>query len=131
MGHFSVSQRRDLGRKIRDYKEKSFPGRGGGNRLAAHLGVTPKLLSQWISGAKEPTMIQLHSLAKIFGASMQQLCSIPKIKKAKGHVTGLEMILDVTELYKAMRAKKTNRKQEMQIGKCVKSVVHNELKDIF
>lgn len=131
MGNFSASQRRKLGQTIRDYKEKNFPGKGGGNRLAQRLGIRPQLLSQWIGGSKEPTILQLHSLAKTFGISIQELCAMPKIRKTKSNVTGLEMVSEITDLYKSARTKGINPKRERQIMTTIKSLISSELNDVI
>lgn len=131
MGDFSAKQRRKLGQTIRDHKEKKFPGRGGGNRLAQELGIRPQLLSQWIGGVKEPTMLQLYALAKAFGISIQELCAMPKIKKSKGKVTGLDMVSEITDLYKLAHINKISAQRERRFLTTIKSMISNELDDVI
>lgn len=131
MGEFSVKERRELGKKIREYKERTFPERGSGIEIASRLGVTPQRLSQWMGGIKEPTPMQLHQLANLFSVTIQELCDRPKVKKSRGKTPGLDLIMEITEKYKNIGSKKITKKHDQQFMQEIKSVMNLELVDLL
>ena len=65
-----------LVRKIRNHKKRCFPGKGGGVRLAAEIGVPPQTVSDWLNGRRTPTFRQIYLLTKTFNVSPIELCGI-------------------------------------------------------
>lgn len=63
-------------KNIRRYKQKSFPGKGSGIRLAEEIGTTPQMISNWLNGSRLPTITQLYRLATAFEVSPLELCGI-------------------------------------------------------
>ena len=129
MPTFNAEQRKTLGRKIREGKDRFFPGRGGCGRLAAELGITPQLLSHWMGGSRAPEPTQLAALAKLFHVSILELCSLPKLKKAKETPSALDVIVDVTKGRKAARSLRKNNKHFSESVSTIKTFIEKELDD--
>ena len=90
MQTLTKTQLKQLAVNIRSCRDKYFPERGGGNRLAKAIGVSPQLMSQWVNGARMPPVEKLHALAKVFGISMQALCGLPEAAKPPRRLTKLQ-----------------------------------------
>ena len=54
MIRLTAKQQKQLARKIRTCKNKLFPERGGGKKLAALLDISPQLLTNWMAGTRLP-----------------------------------------------------------------------------
>jgi transcriptional regulator with XRE-family HTH domain len=63
---------------IRTFKEKKFPGRGGSKKCADALGVTPQQWSPWEIGTRGPDEKTLKAIAKMFGATVEDLLREPE-----------------------------------------------------
>lgn len=90
MQTLTKTQLKQLAENIRSYRDKHFPERGGGNRLAKAIGVSPQLMSQWANGARMPPAKKLHALAKVFGVSIQALCGLPEAAKPPRRLTKVQ-----------------------------------------
>ncbi len=87
-------------KKIRHYKGKCFPGKGGGVRLAEEIGATPQSISNWIHGSKLPSMSQMYSLAKAFDVSPLELCGMRRkrtLKTGMPHIAVFQKLLQYCE----------------------------------
>lgn len=111
MPEFTSKERVALGKKIREGKDKFFPGRGGCGRLAGELGITPQLLSHWMSGRRLPEPAQMAALAKLFNVSILKLCSLPQISKTKGAPWSFDVAIDLLKKYKKMRLSPSGRQR--------------------
>lgn len=120
MPKFTSKERVALGRKIREGRNKYFPGRGGCSRLARELGITPQLLSHWMSGRRLPEPMQIAELAKLFNISIMQLCSLPKIRKTREPPSSYAVIIDLLKKYIEMRLSPKGRKN---IDKPLKEII--------
>lgn len=124
MVHFSAKQKRNLAKKLRTLKDKTYPERGGGKELAARLGISPQLLSNWLNGSRTPSLLHLGRLARIFDVSVQELCSLPQTKH---RLSAWEIIIDLTKLREQSRRKvamsHTDRKRLEELN----MLISNEL----
>lgn len=77
MSKLTQREKKSVVRNIKLYKKRLYPERGGGNRLANELGISPQLLSQWVKGTRTPTLEKLIVLADVFNISIQELCGQP------------------------------------------------------
>lgn len=128
MAQLGAKHRTQLGKKIREYKDRMFPERGSGKKLAELLGISPQLLSNWMHGSKEPTPVQLAELAELFNTSIQELCSLPRIKRK---ASGLDIIVDITKYRNSAKMKRIRSKVEQQRVKDIKDIIINNLKDFM
>lgn len=131
MPELTATQRRDLGRKIREGKERLYPGRGGCGRLAAELGITPQTLSHWMNGNRLPEPGHLAMLAKLFHVSILELCSFPKIKPKRKRPSALDLIMDITETQKLAGESRNKRRKLTQETRLLNSLIKNELGDLL
>ncbi len=115
MQTLTKSQLKRLAENIRSCRDKQFPERGGNNRLAKAIGVSPQMLSQWVNGARMPPIEKLQALANVFGLSIQALCGLPEEAKPPKRLTKIQqgrlaaidtMILLLTRQRDALLGKK-------------------------
>ena len=93
MQHLPKRNKEILVKKIRYYKDLHFPGKGSGMRLAEEVGVAPQMLSNWLSGKRLPTSMQLYRLSKAFDVSPLELCGIRSKNKEPDHIETLFSLL--------------------------------------
>lgn len=93
MYRLSAHQKTILIKKIKYYKKLHFPGRGSGARLAEEIGVPPQTVSNWLSGSRQPTPMQLYRLAIAFNVSPFELCGFRQEKTKSVELSLLEGIL--------------------------------------
>lgn len=127
MANFSAKQRKTLAAQIKKFKEKKYPGRGSGNRLAKDLGVSPQTLSYWINGAREPSSLQLHDMAGLFGVSVQELFGMGKVARINPKILSLDLIRDITNARIFAIKKKCDRKAEKKRLSTIKTLISKEL----
>ncbi|MCD8349182.1 MAG: helix-turn-helix transcriptional regulator [Planctomycetaceae bacterium] len=84
------SQLKRMAENIRSCRDKQFPERGGNNRLAKAIGVSPQTLSQWINGSRMPPIEKLQALVTVFGISIQALCGLPEAAKPPRRLTKVQ-----------------------------------------
>ena len=95
MYRLSARNKAVLAKKIRHYKQLHFPGKGGGARLAAEIGVPPQTVSNWLSGTRQPTFSQLYRLAIAFNVSPLDLCGIRKDKPPQRESPEVSTLRDI------------------------------------
>lgn len=106
----SAKEKKTVVRNIRLHRKRLYPERGGGNRLAKKLGISPQLLSQWTSGVRAPTLDKLIALAEAFGISIQELCGRPELGEVQKDVSFYDAIAILTlHLNKAKEGKKRKK----------------------
>lgn len=126
MNHLTANQRKRLAGKIRTGKNKLFPERGGGKKLAAMLGVSLQSLASWMKGTRLPSMMQLAMLARIFNTSMQELCSLPHEKrKAKAP----DLIVALTKYHEKANAAGVDADAERKRLQAITIFICKELDD--
>jgi transcriptional regulator with XRE-family HTH domain len=114
-------------RNIKHYREKLFPGKGSGNRLAAAVGVSPQLLSQWMNGMRHPSTDKLCALAKVFNISIQELCGMPKSKSINPKLAALDIVMMLTKHQKNCRINKIRAKKINRDFSDIKSFIEREI----
>ncbi|MDR0362994.1 MAG: helix-turn-helix transcriptional regulator [Planctomycetota bacterium] len=124
MIRFTAKQQKQLARKIRACKNKRFPERGGGKELAALLGVSPQLLTNWMAGTRLPSALQLAKMARIFDISIQELCSLP-CEKRKSKVP--DLVVSLTKYHEGATRKGVNNHEERKRLNMICSFIYNEL----
>lgn len=128
MLQLTANQQKQLAKKIRAGKNKYFPERGGGKKLASLLGISPQMLTNWMAGTRHPTSMQLAKLARIFGVSIQELCSLPYTKR-KSHAP--DLVIAITKYHEEAKKKGLNVHKERKRLQAIKSLIYNELGDIL
>lgn len=124
MTRLTANQQKQLAKKIRTYKDKCFPERGGGKTLAAMLGISPQLLTNWMAGTRRPSMLQMAKLARIFKTSVHELCSIPYAKrKAKAS----DLVIALTKYHDQAKNKRVNTQKERTRLQAITTLIYNEL----
>jgi len=79
MGRIHKKLRDTIARNIREWRDKKFPGRGGGKKCAeafsVHCGsnVSPQQWSPWERGMRTPDETRLEQLAKFFEVTVEYL----------------------------------------------------------
>lgn len=131
MSYFTAKQRKKLGEKIREQKSKVFPGKGGGSRLAERLGVTPQLLSHWIRGAREPSLMHLYHMTALFGISIQDLCGLSRVKRKNEKRQALGVVVEITNFRNRVSNNQKNKRKEQCALETLKSIICIELKDFM
>ena len=110
MSTLSLKEKKCVVRTIKAHKKRLYPERGGGNRLAKDLNVSPQLLSQWINGTRFPTTERLIALAEFFGVTIQELCGREKPAVIDAEVNFYDAVMILTKhLNKKRSGKKTNK----------------------
>lgn len=105
-----AKERKALVRNIKKHKKRLYPERGGGNRLAKQVGVSPQLLSQWINGVRVPALDKLIALAEVFEISIQELCGRPEPDEIHKDVSFYDaVVILTTHLNKAKKGKKRTK----------------------
>ena len=122
----TANQQKQLARKIRVCKDRCFPERGGGKRLAGMLGISPQLLTNWMGGARQPSPLQLAELARIFNISLHELCSFPYTKR-KSKVS--DQIIALTKYHEEASAKGASTHIERKRLHAITSLIYSELGD--
>ncbi len=120
-----------LGKKIREGKDRLFPGRGGCSKFAHELGITPQLLSHWMNGNRVPDPGQLAALAKLFNISILELCSLPKIRGKGKQYSAYDIIAYMTKAQQTAGTSRKKRKMLMESNAAVKAFVNKELSGIL
>jgi transcriptional regulator with XRE-family HTH domain len=123
----SAKQRVAIGKKIREGKDRLFPSRGGCTKLADELGISPQLLSHWMSGNRVPEPGQLVALAKLFNISILELCSLPKPKRMRKPLSAYDIIGDVTNTRKEVSKTGKNRRLLADRTSMLKTLIEKEL----
>ena len=126
MTRLTANQRKRLAGKIRAYKNKCFPKRGGGTKLAAMLGISPQLLTNWMAGTRQPSATQLAKLAGIFNVSIQELCSLPYVKRKS---KAPDLIIAMTKYHAEAKSKERNTHAEQKRLNAIFDLIYNELGD--
>ncbi len=62
-----------MGYRLKELREKVFPGHGGQTECAEKLGVSRQQYNNWESGRRNPNRKYLKALAKLFGVSINDL----------------------------------------------------------
>lgn len=124
MQHLPKRNKEILVKKIRHYKELHFPGKGSGIRLAEEVGVAPQMLSNWLSGKRLPTAMQLYRLSKVFDVSPLELCGIRSKNLASDHI---ETFFSLLAQCKKLLPGKENSYIRRKTLKEVKAIIKEEL----
>lgn len=127
MIQFTAKQKKQFARNLRALKDKAFPHRGGGKQIAAMLGVSPQLLSNWINGSRVPSALHLAKLAKIFNVSLQELCALPKAKQRQ---SAWKAITDLTRLQEQARRKDGNKHLNKTRLHTLNNLINNMLEEV-
>lgn len=123
-GSLCAKQKRNFAKNLRSFKDKLYPERGGGKKLAAKLEISPQLLSNWLNGSRTPSLLSLGKLARIFDVSIQELCTLPRIKH---RLSAWEIILDLTKLREQSRKKGIPSHIERERLENLNAIINNEL----
>jgi len=126
MTRLTANQRKRLAGKIRAYKNKCFPKRGGGIELAAMLDISPQLLTNWQAGTRQPSAMQLAKLAGIFKVSIQELCSLPHVKRKS---KAPDLIIAMTKYHEEAKIKEKDMPAERKRLSAIFDLIYNELGD--
>jgi transcriptional regulator with XRE-family HTH domain len=126
MTRLTANQRKRLAGKIRAYKNRDFPKRGGGTELAAMLGISPQLLTNWLAGTRHPSPIQLAKLAGIFKISIQELCSLPHVKRKS---KASDLIIAMTKYHETAKSGERSTHTERKRLNSIFDLIYNELGD--
>lgn len=126
MQTLNCKQRKTLAKNISTYCAQIFPGEGGKCRLAAHIGVSPQAVAQWIKGARIPTFENLYQLSRLFRVSMHELCGMKLPGNLDTKTASYEAILLLTEQQKKSHRQQSNRKKSTQIMRMATDVIKAE-----
>ena len=110
MSTLSLKEKKAVVRTIKAYKKRLFSERGGGNRLARELGISPQLLSQWTNGARFPTTEKLVALAEVFGITIQELCGRERADALDAELNFYDAVIILSEQLKKKGKIKKNDK---------------------
>ena len=73
MGKIPEDLRKIIAANIRAEREKKFPGRGGCQKCAEALGVSPQQWSPWENGTRTPDEMRLRRIADFFGVTVEHM----------------------------------------------------------
>ncbi len=71
---FTREQKKAIAEQISLGLDRAFPGKGGQQKLAAMVGVTPAAITHWKKGHKSPSLHHLVLLSGIFDIRIHVLC---------------------------------------------------------
>lgn len=128
MNHLPRRNKKVLAEKIRYYKNLHFPGKGSGQRLADEIGVAPQVISNWLSGRRLPTVMQLYHLAKVFDVSPLELCGVKSKVDSNSQFRHISMLINFLEQGKTEISHTANSHIKGKIIRELKSVIDNELR---
>ncbi len=73
MGRIPDELRKIIAANIRAERMKKFPGRGGCQKCAEAIGVSPQQWSPWEHGTRTPDEMRLRQLADLFGVTVEHM----------------------------------------------------------
>ncbi len=73
MGKIPDDLRKIIAANIRAERVKKFPGRGGCQKCAEALGVSPQQWSPWENGSRTPDEMRLQRIADFFGVTVEHM----------------------------------------------------------
>lgn len=126
MSKLTAREKKAIVKNIRLCRKRLYSERGGGNRLAKELGISPQLLSQWTKGVRAPTLEKLIALAGIFNVSIQELCGKPEPIGQNDNLCVHDAIILLSGY---IRKNGRGQKARKDLAK-IKSIVDNMLSDI-
>ena len=123
MSKLSLKDKKAVIRNIKLHKKQMFPERGGGNRLARELGISPQLLSQWTNGARFPTTEKLIALAEVFGITIQELCGRERADVLDAELNFYDAVIMLSEQLKKKGKIKKNDKSLNTVKRFIESML--------
>ena len=73
MGRIPKNLKQIIGKNLRAYRMRRFPGYGGSKKCAEALGVSQQQWSTWESGRRMPDEVRLIEIAAFFSVSVEDL----------------------------------------------------------
>lgn len=106
-----------------------FPGKGSGMRLADEVGVAPQMISNWLSGKRLPTTMQLYRLAKVFDVSPLELCGVNVKSTPSKEPSHIEILFSLFNQCENLFSRTDNLHIRDKKLREIKSIMLNELGD--
>jgi len=130
MYRLTARQKTILTKKIRHYKNVHFPGKGGGSRLAGEVGVPPQTLSNWLSGSRRPTFIQLYRLAITFNVSPLELCGIQRDKSPLRNDADISILHDILSIMREAEKGNANPRITAKVMNDIKVLIEQAILEL-
>lgn len=127
MQHLPERNKKILAKKIRYYMDLHFPGKGSGIRLAEEVGIAPQMLSNWLSGRRLPTVMQLYRLSKVFDVSPLELCGIRSKNTSAREQNHIETLFSLLGQCKKILSRTDNSNIQRRKIEEIKLIICNEL----